>query len=302
MPREFACPGGAWHTSRNLLSFGLRMLRRLHASSFGSLLLVGALGAGGCSVTTVGTEGAESWDGSSGNDAGAGSSSSSGGFNGGDADSCEPGSLATYRPAAYHPASGSGQGLCVPGAQGDPVASFYQACLGPDATVDGCNAFTQMNEACVACILTPETSAKYGPILDHGGFVTANVAGCLELAGDEQADASELSCAKTVQALAGCELAACEANCAVHDAATLAEYDTCATTVEAAGCQMYATAAACADSEAEASALGAACLGDFETFYQFVVPVFCGAPAVEDAGAGPSPDASGGVASDAAKE
>jgi hypothetical protein len=133
-----------------------------------------------------------------------------------------------------------------------------------------------MNEACVACILTPETAAKYGPILDHGGFVTANVAGCLELAGDEQPDASELSCAQTVQALAGCELAACEANCAVHDAATLTEYDACAATVEAAGCQMYATAAACADSESEASALGAACLSDFATFYQFVAPYFCG--------------------------
>jgi len=265
---------------------------RLHASSFGSLLLVGVLGAGGCSVPTVGSEGPEPWDGSSGTDGGGSSSSSSGGFNG-DADSCEPGSLATFRPAAYHPASGAGQGLCLPGAQGDPIASFYQACLGADATIDGCNAFTKMNAACVGCILTPETAPKYGPILDHGGFVTANVAGCLELAGDEQADASELSCAKTVQALAGCELAACEANCAVHDAASLAEYDACATTVEAAGCQMYATAAACADSETEASALGAACLGDFETFYQVVVPAFCGAPTVVDGGAVPSPDAAG---------
>jgi hypothetical protein len=94
-----------------------------------------------------------------------------------------------------------------------------------------------------------------------------------------------------VQALAGCELAACEANCAVHDATSLAEYDTCATNVEAAGCQTYATAAACADSEAEAGPLGAACLGDFGTFYQVVVPYFCGAPTVEEAGAVPAHDA-----------
>ena len=284
-----------------MLSFGLRTFRRLRASSIGSLLLVGALGAGGCSVATTGTEGTEPWDGSSGGDTGAGSSSSSGGFNGSDANSCQPGSLATYRPAAYHPASGAGQGLCIPGAQGDPIASFYQACLGPDATIDACNVFTQMNEACVACILSPETAAKYGPILDHGGFVTPNIAGCLQLAGEEQPDASELSCAKTVQAFAGCELAACEANCAVHDAASLAEYDACATSVATAGCQMYANAAACADAETEASALGAACVGDFATFYQVVVPVFCGAPAVADAGA-PSPDAAGGVVPDASSE
>ena len=278
------------------------MLQRLHASSFGSLLLVGVVGAGGCSVATAGNEGPATYDGSSGSDAGVGGSSSSGGFTGGDADSCEPGSLATYRPPKYTPASGAGQGLCVPGAQGDPIPAFYQACLGPQATVDGCNTFTQMNAACVACILTPETAPTYGPILDHGGFVTANVAGCLELAGDEQPDASELSCAKTVQALAGCELAACEANCAVHDAASLEAYDACATGVEAAGCEMYANAAACADSEGEASALGAACLADFATFYQVVVPAFCGPPAGTDAGAVPPPDASGNSMPDASSE
>ncbi|HEY1695410.1 MAG TPA: hypothetical protein VGL81_28890 [Polyangiaceae bacterium] len=280
------------------------MFSRLHASSVGSLLLAGAvgvLGADGCSVATTAAENPPSWDGSAAMDAGANSSSGSGGFGGGDADACEPGSLATFRPPPYTPASGAGQGLCVSGAGGDPITGFYQACLAADATVDGCNTFTQMNEACVACILTPETAAKYGPILNHGGFVTANVAGCLELAGDEQPDASELPCAKTVQALAGCELAACEANCAVHDTASLAEYDACATTVESTGCEMYATAAACADSEADASALGAACLGDFMSFYQVVVPAFCGPPVGTDAGA-PSLDAAGVPVGDAASE
>jgi hypothetical protein len=281
---------------------------RLHAAMrVGSLVLLGAgavglLGAGGCSVTTTRSEPPEPGDGSVSVDAGSSSGSGSGGFTGGDAGSCEPGSLATFRPATYRPASGMGQGLCVADAQGDPIAGFYEACLGSDATVDGCNAFTQMNEACVGCILTPETAAKYGPILNHGGFVTANVAGCLELAGDEQTDASEseLPCAKTVQALAGCELAACEANCAVHDSASLAGYDACAANAETGGCEMYATAAACADSEADAGPLNAACLGDFMTFYNVVVPVFCGAPG--DGGKSPSPDAAGAVPPDAAVE
>jgi hypothetical protein len=278
------------------------MRGRLHRSSVGPLLLAGVLGAGGCSIATnAGTESPGPYDSATGTDAGVGSSSSSGGFTNGDADSCQPGSLATYTPAAYHPASGAWQGLCVPGAQGDPITGFYDACLGPSASVDGCNQFSQANAACAACILTPETATKYGPILDHGGFVTANVAGCIELAGDEQADASELSCAKTVQALAGCELAACEANCAVHDSASLAEYDACATDVEATGCEMYANAAACADPEAEASALGAACLADFMTFYQVVVPAFCGAPPGEDGGSVPG-DASGAIPVDAPAE
>ena len=51
------------------------------------------------------------------------------------------------------------------------------------------------------------------------------------------------------------------------------------------------TQAAGADSEAEAGPLGAACLGDFGTFYQVVVPYFCGAPTVEEAGAVPAHDA-----------
>lgn len=267
-----------------MLFYGLRTLRRLRHHA-GWLLFGGLLGAGGCTVASgSGVPMPEPWDGATGGDTGGGGSSSSGGFNMNDASSCQPGSLATYHPDAYHPASGRWQGKCVPDAQGDPVAAFYTACLSADATVDGCNLFRQQNADCVACILTGETAAKYGPILNHGGFVTANVAGCLELAGDQQPDASELPCAKAVQALAGCELAACEANCAVHDAASLAQYDACATSAEGAGCQTYATAATCAEPEQEASALGAACLGDFQTFYQVVVPLFCGPPPASDGG------------------
>jgi hypothetical protein len=278
-----------------LLSFGLRMLRRLHPSSVLALLFVGALGAGGCTSTIAGGEGQVlPWDGSPGPDVQAGGSSSGGGFAGIDASACQPGSVATFRPATYHPASGAWQSKCLPDAQGDPIASFYQACLGPDATNDACNLVRQTSADCVACILTPETALTYGPILDHGGFVTANVAGCVELAGDQQIDASDLACAKAVQALAGCELSACEANCAVHDAASLAGYEACATSAEGAGCQTYATAAACAESEQEASALGAACLADFQTFYQSVVPYFCGPPpAVMDASTPLPPDAAG---------
>jgi hypothetical protein len=304
--RQFATLDGAWHTPQDLPSFGFRMRSRLQALGFGSVLAaagVGLFATGGCTVATTPNVAPEPWEGGAGVDAPTGgSSSSSGGFGGGDADSCQPGSVATYRPAKYVPASGAGQGLCVPTAAGDPITGFYQACLAPAATVDGCNAFTDMNQACVACILTPETASAYGPILNHGAFVTANVAGCLELAGDEQADASELPCAKNVQALAGCELAACEANCAVHDAASLTEYDSCADDVESSGCEPYAAAAACADPEAEASALGAACLSDFATFYQIVVPVFCGPPAAHDAGPPVALDAAGVIASDAAGE
>jgi hypothetical protein len=285
-----------------LLSFGLRM-HRLRASTFGSLLLLGVVCASACTVAPAPSEPSTFWDGGPGDTAAnpgsssgaGGSSSSSGGSLTSDAASaCEPGNVASYHPDAYHPASGPWQGLCVPGAGGDPIKLFYDQCLGAEASSDACNQFREANAACVACILTPDTAAKYGPILDHGTFVTANVAGCIELAGDQEPDASEVPCAKAVQALAGCELAACEANCAVHDAASLTAYDTCATDAEEGGCEPYATAVTCANSEGEASALGAACVADFQTFYDVVVPAFCGVGPVAEAGAVPPTPADGG--------
>jgi hypothetical protein len=276
----------------------------LRASRFGRLLfLVSVFFAAACNVSPK-TMSVSPWDGASGatNDGGG---SSSGAFGGGDSDSCQPGSVATYRPDPYHAASGAAQGACVAGAAGDPIAGFYEECLDPATRSDAaCNTFSQTYPACVACILTPETATKYGPILDHGGFVTANVAGCLELAGDEQqGDASELPCAKAVQALAGCELAACEANCPVDDGASLNEYDACSSSAAVSGCESYDAAAACEDAEGEASAFGAACVSDdFQTFYDLVVPVFCGPPAPADGGASTF-DAPGEAAlSDAAGE
>jgi hypothetical protein len=267
-----------------------------------SVSVVGVLGllaslAGGCTVVTnppsgfVGAEGGGSsssggtGSGSSGS-GGASSGSSGGGFGGADASACQPASVATYRPPKYVPASGAGQGACLPGAGGDPVQHFYDACLGADASTEACNTFRETYATCASCILTPETADKYGPLIDHGGFVTANVAGCIELAGDQQADASasSLTCASSVQALADCELAACEANCAVHDSASLSAYETCATTAETGGCEAYDTAAACATAVPDASSLGAACLGDFTTFYQTATRYFCGA-APDDGGA-----------------
>jgi hypothetical protein len=144
----------------------------------------------------------------------------------------------------------------------------------------------QDNAKCAACILTPDTAAKYGPLIDHGNLVTANVAGCLELLAP-----GSLACAKAVQQLGGCELAACLANCAVHDAASLADYEACATQAESAGCQTFTSAAACALDLPDAAPGAAACLGDFQSFYMAVVPIFCGLP--EAGGPGP-PDASGG--------
>jgi hypothetical protein len=296
----FARARRACHTGEDLLLLWLRPhLASLSGSSL--LPLVGITFVGACSVSPR-APAANPWDGSTGGAADGGASS--GAFFGSDADACQPGSVATFRPDAYHAASGVGQGACIADDAGDPISEFYDQCLGPNRSNDLCNQFRQAYASCVACILTPESAAKYGPILDQGGFVTANVGGCLEIAGDEQQqpDASELPCAKAVQALAGCELEACAANCPVDDGPSLAKYDACSASAGTAGCQSYEMAAACADAEGEASAFGAACLSDFQTFYNIVVPVFCGPSAPGDASAA-APDAAGEAAtSDATRE
>lgn len=223
---------------------------------------------------------------SGGSSTGGGSSSSSSGGLPNDANACQPGSVATYDPGTYHPASGEAQGACITTASMNPIGAFYDRCLGPNASSTDCNALRQAEAKCVACILTPDSAPKYGPLIDHGSFVTANVAGCLELVG------GALSCAKAVQALGGCELAACQANCAVHDSASLADYETCVQQAEQAGCQTYTTAAACAFDASDATPNAAACLSDFKSFYEAVVPLFCGQP--DAGGAAPFDGGSGG--------
>jgi hypothetical protein len=226
----------------------------------------------------AGLEDASSSSSGGGSSSSGASSGASSGFPNVDGNACQPGSVATYQPGQYRPASGAGQGLCAPIGGSDPITDFYTACLGPNAGTDQCNAVRQQNAACVQCLLTPDTALTYGPLIDHGAFVTANVAGCLELLLP-----GGLSCARALQQLDGCELAACEANCAVHDAASLADYDSCVSATETGGCRVYATAATCSTAP-DASAAAAVCLGDFPSFYAAVAPLFCGLPL--DAGAG----------------
>jgi hypothetical protein len=216
----------------------------------------------------------------------------------GDSSACRPGDVETFQPALYRPAAAAWQGVCSP----DAIVGFYDACIGPLRTSTACDAFMsdKTTGPCAACILTPDGASHDGPLINHGTFITANVAGCIELT-----DRSSLMCARVVQALGGCELAACQANCPVNDSASLAAYDTCAGQADQAGCQSYAEAAACID--AGDAGLSAQCLTtSFPDFYNQVVPLFCGAPPPGlDGAVLPEFDAStdaGAAAADAAME
>jgi hypothetical protein len=257
--------------------------------------LVALAVAQGCTIEPV-TVSAPATEGGTWTNDGTASSSSSGSSGGsggayGDAGSCQPGSVQTFQPTAYRPATAAWQGVCIPkagvsgdgGAPPDPIKLFHDNCLG-GASATKCDEFKQNYPACASCILTPDTADHYGPLIQHGGFVTGNVAGCLELT-----DPGALSCAKSVQALSECELASCEANCPVTDINTFNSYMGCAMNADVGGCTPYeSAAAACAYPLTDAGPESACFVTDFTAFYYGVVPLFCGPPPPQRVDAGGS--------------
>jgi hypothetical protein len=218
---------------------------------------------------------------------------------------CEPRGVQTFVPMPYRPATNPWQGVCTM----QQLQGFYAACIDSTASTASCHAFSQQadNAACSTCILTPENANNYGPLIDHMTFITPNVGGCIELT-----DPSGLPCAKAQQALAGCELAACEAYCPVTDATSRAALDQCTATAAGAGCQMFAVQASCSQAIAEAGA-SSVCVGKtFRAFYDAVVPLFCGPPpdaaaapyeaGDEDAGAGADASSGDAAAADGSTE
>jgi hypothetical protein len=201
------------------------------------------------------------------------------------ATSCHPGSVETFVAPAYRHATSAGQGVCDPTA----IADYYASCLASGASKSTCEGFSDSrpHSECAACITTVEAAPAYGPLILVDGFFQANVAGCIELE-----DPTDRLCAMAQQALSDCELAACAVNCPVTDQASFAAYQACAAQADGAGCQAYYATAQCLSAEVDAGDAGPerACLApDFRTFYNAIVPLFCGV--VQSDGGGPGVDA-----------
>jgi hypothetical protein len=194
--------------------------------------------------------------------------------------SCHPSAVLTYVPPTYEPAEAPST-ACLGADGGSAVEDFFDACLGPNKSKEACSDYNAVpsNAACAACVLTPYNADRLGPILDYGEFVGGNVAGCIE-----RTAPADLSCARAAQALTDCEVAACQANCPVTDATSLAAREACSTEADANGCSSYlAIASACRSTEADAG-LALPCTNvAFNDFYDAVVPYFCGV-ALLDAG------------------
>lgn len=243
-----------------------------------------ALAGAACAPVTVATPGT-SQDGGVTLDASFDALPASDTGSGGEPDggACMPGDVTTYHPM-YHP----------PDVQPDAcdgslelVNQFFAACLGTHASTGDCNDFRQEHPDCASCIVSPESASSYGPVVEHGGFVTPNVGGCIEVEVEATPDAGSaaLGCAHAVQALEGCELAACEANCPVTDTASLAQFQGCSSAVDAMGCSTFAAAAQCTAPDAGAGVPPICLTADFGSFYDAVVPLFCLPPLPVEAGA-----------------
>jgi hypothetical protein len=194
---------------------------------------------------------------------------------------CEPADVSGFTAPVYVPATGANQGKCTT----TQIQSFYEQCLASTATQASCALLVgamaaPLDKACAACIISRETDAKYGVIVEHKGFVSVNLAGCMEIADPTNG----LACARAYQAADSCGRAACVANCPVIDQASLMIYQACVTQVEQHGCASLNAKAACAADEAAGGAAACFLGSTFQDLYFAVAPIFCGFSA--DAGAG----------------
>jgi hypothetical protein len=287
-----------------LNSYWLRTLARVCRAGGPPILASAAfLPTGGCSAISANVlvGGGEGYDASTSDGASAGTPA--------DASSCHPGSVETFVPKSYRAAA-----VRADACTDAQIRAYFDACFGSLSSAATCSAFGQDASAdatCGACIRTSDSASRYGPLVGSGSLVRANVAGCIELT-----EPSLLSCAKAVQAESACELAACEANCPVtgDDPSSQFAFDACAAVADTAGCSAYVTAPQCNAAGVEGGVAASGCLrtgadaGDgvevaFREFYDYAVPLFCGAnagltePADASASEASSSDASSSDAS-----
>lgn len=201
--------------------------------------LAGALAACSSSSTPVTTTDAGK-DGSVVKpDSGGGDSSTPG--------TCTPQSVSSFTPSADPPPA-TAAGACAAG----DVTDFFNFCIDPGDTTK-CTALqkdtTKAN--CLKCLLTPESAAKWGALIeDNQNLIRNNIGGCLTVKGDA-------ACAKAVSESSQCSRAACpDTVCPVPDGDTAAlnALNACESKADTTVCKQYADKAACVDADVGAAA------------------------------------------------
>lgn len=192
-----------------------------------------------------------------------------------DASVCRPGDVSSFVAPPYKSAARK-PGACTPAL----VDAFYMNCLDSSAAANRCSASfgagsPAANRVCAACLLSPETAATYGAVVDATDTLTLNLAGCMELKGNR-------TCAEAVQRTDACQASACRSLCPVVDEGSMRAYVQCTSDASVGGCKPYADAeSACTDASADGGA-GYECFAwranpspTFEDIFRTVAPVFC---------------------------
>jgi hypothetical protein len=153
-----------------------------------------------------------------------------------DGSACFPGSVMTFSPAWIPPVIGAPYANECSAKQ---IADGFSNCFGPSATTTGCMSWEGTNPACLKCMVTESTAARYGPVIyyDNGGITLTllNVAGCIALA-----EPCNLPCAEAILADLECDLAACSTASGPCSTATTSEVVNCISEADfTCGCTGY---------------------------------------------------------------
>jgi hypothetical protein len=194
-------------------------------------------------------------------------------FDGGDCPApvshgCGPGSLSGFSPG-WVPPTGAHQNACTQ----TEITQIYTDCVGNNSSEMACDQDQNNLPQCFACIFSPDTAASWGPIIEQqNGLLRANIFGCIALL-----EPCNLACAKASETQYECELTACEANCPVSGQSSETAYETCLQTADSCGCQPFYDPGQCVAS-ITGSHPAAQCVNqsNFQAFYDFIAPLFCG--------------------------
>jgi hypothetical protein len=155
------------------------------------------------------------------------------------------------------------------------ISSFVAACVSVSATQTTCSAWQQADagvSGCGACILTPVTSAMWGPILCQANNCTTNTGGCIDVVSGQVAieNGTNASCGDLTNAANECSDYACGA------CTTPPDNTTCANDTRQAECKSYFDAANNASVCAHLDAGSNNCSPQSDADWASFINVFCG--------------------------
>lgn len=207
---------------------------------------------------------------------------------------CEMCNVSGYSPTVMGAPIGPTSGDCT----AQDISDFDTACIASSATQTTCSAWEgTASKACLGCLVTQQTAAKWGALVCTSTGCNFNVQGCVDLAlgtvSQEQQAGGSGSCGDAINASYGCQEYAC-GTCATTD------FSNCANSAVANECASYvapvqSTTGVCANLQSNQQA--SACFVTDEQSEVALATYMCGGGIAPPPDAGPPPS-DGGTTTD----